>query len=168
MARTELGFAFSIALWSAGCGSPMSRLDEWCADHVCDADPMAFTTDDAHVDVLSVALDNINAASGLELRVDSAGSPVRFMPVVMGEDAKPICGATLVMMRGRVVGSVDVDVSTEVDGCTPQWATIRHEIMCHALSQGSHTETGVCSVNGAAYQRIDDLSLDAMCLAQGC
>jgi hypothetical protein len=145
------------------CGSPMSNRDLWCSEHSCGADPLAYTTDDEHVELLAHVLDNINAASGLALRIDADGSPVAFEPVVLGREGQPVCGVTKVAMWAGEAVSVDVEIATvHIPGCTPQWAVLRHEILCHALRRvgdNAHTESGVCSVNGMAGPSIDEESL---------
>lgn len=155
-----------------GCSSAMTHVDEWCAEHACDTEPLAFTTDGAHTELLTHVLDNINAASGLSLHVSDRGAPVAFAPVALSKEGEPVCGTTHVAWAAGETLSVELVIATEwVPGCVPQWAVLRHEIACHALrneQDAEHTESGICSSESVAGPAFDQLSLDAMCSAMGC
>jgi hypothetical protein len=144
----------------AACGAAPTNQELWCAEHACNTEPGAFTTDDEHADLLAVALDNINEATGAGLRMSDKGSSVLWEPVVMGSKGFPVCGITEVARWSDKVVSTEVVIASEhVEGCTPQWSVIRHEIMCHALNASEgHTLTGVCSEFGSGEETIDDIS----------
>jgi hypothetical protein len=162
-------FLLLLCVNNWGCSSVPSgdlTLDAHCAEHTCDFDPLSFDPEPEALRITEIALDNINERTGAGLTISDDGMKVAVQSVVIGNAGAPVCGVTFTALdvdSGERV-SVDIFIATEhVDGCTPQWAVLRHEMACHAMAPGAeHTANGVCSPYGSGDVEFDDESAALM------
>lgn len=182
--RSSSSLAFGVFLlflcfdgW--GCSAAGNgEVSRWCQTHRCNYGELSFDPDSELSASVGIAVDSLNMASGLEIVVDhELGIPIHLVPETSGGSVAH-CAQTVVTHAGNDILSIEIQISANPpDGCSPQWAIIRHEIGCHALNPFSlgdvdsegHTKTGMCSPHlDSRVVTVDAPSLAAMCAGAGC
>lgn len=170
--------ALIVALLACACGElpfePESEAEAWCSTHRCDYVDAAFELESPEfAPDVTRALEQLANVSREPIGFDDFGIPMAFVPVALDLEGDPVCGVTTITtVKGpRRILSIEIAVSTEVEGCPAAWVTVRHEVACHAIPGlgATHTESGACAASGGGGEAMDALSLGQMCLGlDGC
>lgn len=148
--------------WGCMAHNPLDN--EWCETHRCDYVERA--VDSGNHPHVATALENLNAASGLDLVEDETGVPVYFVPQTYDLKGAEVCGVTYITRSGSSGAMLSMEVEVALAptlDCAPLWMVIRHEIACHVLTEGkSHTESGMCAPHGGGALEPDQVSLEFM------
>lgn len=118
------------------------------------------------------AIARVNAASGCWVSEAPGGVAVRQVPVATMQDGAPVCGATEIQLRASDLTwlrTVEIRISSEVDGCASAEGTVLHEVM-HAMigRPDVHSQSGVFSAAAGTGDSLDESSLASLCSAVHC